>query len=54
MVCVNIISYRIQQKHAVVVNDDDKMVTLLPEPGANVVVNEIKINEKTELHHHDR
>ena len=54
MATVNIVADSIQLEHAWVENDDNNNVTLLPLPGAKVVLNGIEIKEKTELHHNDR
>ena len=44
----------IQPEHALVEYDGKKKVTLLPLPGAKVVLNGNEIKEKKELHHNDR
>ncbi|KAI0211658.1 Kinesin-related protein 1 [Lamellibrachia satsuma] len=44
----------IQPEHALVENDGKKKVTLLPLPGAKVVLNGNEIKDKKELHHNDR
>ncbi|KAK2174589.1 hypothetical protein NP493_790g01014 [Ridgeia piscesae] len=51
---VTLAGLSIQLEHALVENDDNNNVTLLPLPGAKVVLNGIEIKEKTELHHNDR
>jgi len=54
MVYISIISYSIQQEHALVENADNASVKLHPLNDAKVVLNGTRIKEEKELHHNDR
>ncbi|KAI0212276.1 Kinesin-like protein KIF28P [Lamellibrachia satsuma] len=51
---VTLAGLSIQPEHALVENDGNKKVTLLPLMGAKVVLNGNEIMDKKELHHNDR